>query len=116
LSVGYFLAKTLGLFFVMVWIRGTIPRLRVDQLMGFAWKFLLPLALVNVVSAALWVTFTQWGADQGVAFLEGLSPVVRYLIAYGVTGAINIIAFMVVVRINSGARRRAGYRARPSIA
>jgi len=116
LSVGYFLAKTLGLFFVMVWIRGTIPRLRVDQLMGFAWKFLLPLALVNIVSAALWVTFTQWGTDQGVAFLEGLSPVVRYLIAYGVTGAINIIAFLVVVRINSGARRRADYRARPSIA
>lgn len=116
LSVGYFLAKTLGLFFVMVWIRGTIPRLRVDQLMGFAWKFLLPLALVNVFSAALWVTFTQWGTAQGVPFLEGLSPVVRYLIAYGVTGAINIIAFLVVVRINSGSRRRAGYRARPSVA
>jgi NADH-quinone oxidoreductase subunit H len=116
LSVGYFLAKTLGLFFVMVWIRGTIPRLRVDQLMGFAWKFLLPLALVNIVSAALWVTLTQWGTDQGVAFLEGLSPVVRYLIAYGVTGAINIIAFLVVVRINSADRRRARYRVRPSIA
>jgi len=116
LSVGYFLAKTLALFFVMVWIRGTIPRLRVDQLMGFAWKFLLPLALVNIMSAALWVTFTQWGAEQGVAFLEGMSPFLRYLIAVGVTGAINITAFLLVVRINSANRRRDVYRARPSMA
>jgi NADH-quinone oxidoreductase subunit H len=116
LSVGYFLAKTLALFFVMVWIRGTIPRLRVDQLMGFAWKFLLPLALVNILSAALWVTFTQWGTEQGVAFLEGMAPWLRYLIAGGVTAAINIVAFLVVVRINSGNRRRDVYRARPSIA
>ncbi|MCM3718361.1 NADH-quinone oxidoreductase subunit NuoH [Fictibacillus phosphorivorans] len=40
--------------FVMIWIRGTLPRLRADQLMGFAWKVLLPLALLNIfVSAAV---------------------------------------------------------------
>src|SRR5437867_4761304 len=44
-----FLAKLYGVFFVYIWSRGTLPRLRVDQLMGFAWKFLLPLALVNVL-------------------------------------------------------------------
>ncbi len=44
-----FLAKMYGVFFIYIWFRGTLPRLRIDQLMGFAWKFLLPLALVNVL-------------------------------------------------------------------
>ncbi len=55
----WFLAKTYALFFVLVWLRGTFPRLRIDQLMGFAWKFLLPLALLNVVAAGLWWTFRE---------------------------------------------------------
>jgi NADH-quinone oxidoreductase subunit H len=50
----WFLAKTYGLFFVLIWFRGTFPRLRADQLMGLAWKFLLPLALVNILAAGLW--------------------------------------------------------------
>jgi len=48
----WFALKIFVLFGVMVWIRGTLPRLRVDQLMGFAWKLLLPLALVNILIAA----------------------------------------------------------------
>ena len=44
-----FLGKLYGVFFIYIWSRGTLPRLRIDQLMAFAWKFLLPLALVNVV-------------------------------------------------------------------
>ncbi len=51
----WFFTKTYSLMFVMVWFRGTFPRLRVDQLMGFAWKFLLPLTLVNIVIAGIWV-------------------------------------------------------------
>ncbi len=51
----WFLAKTYALVFVLVWFRGTLPRLRVDQLMGLAWKFFLPLALLNVAAAGLWV-------------------------------------------------------------
>ena len=53
----WFLAKTYALVFVLVWFRGTFPRLRVDQLMGLAWKFLLPLALVNILAAGIWVWF-----------------------------------------------------------
>ena len=50
----WFLGKTYALFFVLIWFRGTFPRLRADQLMGLAWKFLLPLALVNILAAGLW--------------------------------------------------------------
>jgi NADH-quinone oxidoreductase subunit H len=38
----------------MIWIRGTLPRLRQDQLMNFAWKFVLPLTLLNLFVAGLW--------------------------------------------------------------
>jgi NADH-quinone oxidoreductase subunit H len=48
----WFFAKTYVLFLVMVWIRGTLPRLRYDQLMAFAWKVLLPVTLVNLALAA----------------------------------------------------------------
>jgi NADH-quinone oxidoreductase subunit H len=48
----WFFVKTYLLFLVMIWARGTLPRLRYDQLMGLAWKILLPLTLVNVVLAA----------------------------------------------------------------
>ena len=47
----WFLAKLFGLIAIMIWLRGTLPRLRVDQLMGFAWKFLLPLSLLNIFIA-----------------------------------------------------------------
>ena len=50
----WFFAKTFVLICVMIWFRGTFPRFRVDHLMGFAWKFLLPLTLVNILLTALW--------------------------------------------------------------
>ena len=45
----WFVIKVLIVFFVMVWIRATFPRIRIDQLMALAWKFLLPLALINLI-------------------------------------------------------------------
>jgi NADH-quinone oxidoreductase subunit H len=51
----WFLGKSYALVFTFVWMRGTLPRVRIDQLMGFAWKWLLPASLLNlfVTAAAL---------------------------------------------------------------
>jgi NADH-quinone oxidoreductase subunit H len=53
----WFLGKAYIFVFVFVWMRGTLPRVRVDQLMGFAWKWLLPASLLNlfVTAAAILV-------------------------------------------------------------
>jgi len=45
----WFMLKVLAVAFFFIWMRGTLPRLRYDQLMHFGWKFLIPLALVNVL-------------------------------------------------------------------
>jgi len=45
----WFTLKVIIVFFVMVWTRTTLPRVRIDQLMALAWKFLLPLALINLL-------------------------------------------------------------------
>jgi NADH-quinone oxidoreductase subunit H len=47
-----FIAKTHLFYFLFIWTRGTLPRLRVDQLMTFAWKFMLPVALINLFVVA----------------------------------------------------------------
>jgi NADH-quinone oxidoreductase subunit H len=96
----YLLAKSYIFFFVMVWLRGAYPRLRIDQLMGFGWKFLIPLSLVNIISASLWVAFTKWGAEQGMAFMEPLGIWQRWGIAFGVTLVINVVAYVLLVQIN----------------
>ncbi|MEI7643876.1 MAG: NADH-quinone oxidoreductase subunit NuoH [Chloroflexales bacterium] len=99
LGVVYFLSKTYFFFFVMVWIRGAFARLRIDQLMDFGWKFLIPLTLVNVISAAVWVALTKWGAADGLAFVEGWSPLVRWAVAFVVTLAMNLGAYLYLARI-----------------
>jgi NADH-quinone oxidoreductase subunit H len=53
-SYFWFFAKLLVIIAVFIWIRGTLPRLRMDQLMSFAWKFMLPMALLNIFDAGLW--------------------------------------------------------------
>ena len=49
----WIIAKTYFVIFIIIWIRGTLPRLRADQLMSFAWKFLLPLSLLNLTIVAV---------------------------------------------------------------
>ena len=56
----WFFAKSYFFVFFFVWLRGSLPRVRIDQLMGFAWKWLLPAALINIfVTAAAIVIVTR---------------------------------------------------------
>jgi NADH-quinone oxidoreductase subunit H len=55
LPLGWFFLKVFAFLFLYIWVRGTLPRFRYDQLMAFGWKFLLPLAIANLVVTALWV-------------------------------------------------------------
>jgi NADH-quinone oxidoreductase subunit H len=50
----WFFAKLLGMIVMFIWVRGTLPRLRMDQLMNFAWKFMLPMTLINLINAGAW--------------------------------------------------------------
>jgi NADH-quinone oxidoreductase subunit H len=50
----WFLAKMMMSIFVFIWMRGTLPRLRQDQLMNFAWKFVLPFTMLNLLVTGMW--------------------------------------------------------------
>jgi NADH-quinone oxidoreductase subunit H len=56
----WLLAKIFVFLFVYVWMRGTLPRFRYDQLMAFGWKLLLPVSIANVVITAF--AILKWGA------------------------------------------------------
>src|SRR5437764_2104218 len=53
-SYVWFFAKLSALLFVYIWLRGSLPRMRVDQMMNVAWKFMLPMAFTCVIAAAIW--------------------------------------------------------------
>jgi NADH-quinone oxidoreductase subunit H len=59
-SWGWFAVKFSALIFLFIWVRATLPRLRLDQLLSFAWKFLVPLALVNLFVAVGWWQSSAW--------------------------------------------------------
>ncbi len=104
LGVLYLLVKTYCFFFVMIWLRGAFPRIRIDQLMDFGWKFLIPLTLVNVLSAAIWVALTQWGIAEGMAFIEGVNSWLRWGIAFVLTLALNVAAYLVLLQLHTRPR------------
>ena len=59
-GVLWFMLKTYAFVFTFVWMRGTLPRVRIDQLMDFAWKWLLPASLLNLFVTAAAIVVTDW--------------------------------------------------------
>jgi NADH-quinone oxidoreductase subunit H len=57
LPIFWFIAKVFVFLFIYIWVRGTLPRFRYDQLMAFGWKFLLPVALCNLIATAIAVAW-----------------------------------------------------------
>ena len=86
LPILWFLIKTYALVFVLVWVRLSLPRLQVDQLMSFAWKILIPLGLVNLlVTAAIILWVPNWKVGMLIfswiaffAFVGLLDPVLKW--------------------------------------
>jgi len=85
LSAVWFIAKIFALIAVMIWLRGTLPRLRVDQLMGFAWKFLLPLSILNIIVAG----FAWHAQQQASGTVKAIIWVVCLLILYATAKGLN---------------------------
>ncbi|HRA20723.1 MAG TPA: NADH-quinone oxidoreductase subunit H, partial [Anaerolineae bacterium] len=87
LNLGFFWmgAKTLLLILGFMWLRGTWPRLRSDQLMGFAWKVLVPLSLANLLVTALlgWLLHGWWNASGAQGLGRSAVVVVAFLAANG---------------------------------
>jgi NADH-quinone oxidoreductase subunit H len=76
-SYVWFFAKLSILLFVFIWVRGTLPRTRVDQMMNFAWKFMLPMAFSCIVSAAVW----HYAGHRLTAWLWSLAIIVAVYFA-----------------------------------
>jgi NADH-quinone oxidoreductase subunit H len=88
-----FIGKTHFFYFIFIWTRGTLPRLRVDQLMTFAWKFMLPVALVNLfIVATQRLIWAEYNLGDGIVY---------------VFAVFNIVAAIVVIYLWS---RFLGYR------
>jgi NADH-quinone oxidoreductase subunit H len=77
----WFFAKIMLSMCVFIWLRGTLPRLRQDQLMNFAWKFVLPLSLLNLLVAGIW-------RFMGYGFLR-----------WAICSAILLLAYVVMARV-----------------
>ncbi len=91
----WFFSKFIALILVFIWVRATLPRLRLDQLLNLAWKFLVPLALINLLVAALWYWTGSW---QFVA-----APAVRWLLC----AALVAVPYYLLGRVLNGAGQRA---------
>jgi len=57
MPIFWFVLKVFCFLFLYVWVRGTLPRFRYDQLMNFGWRYLLPLAILNIVGTSLWLAY-----------------------------------------------------------
>ena len=76
---------------VIFWVRGTFPRLRIDQLMAFAWKVMVPLSFLSVVMTAIY-QFYEWPAWTLTVMSSAGLLVVGFLIYKRMTGPSKLVA------------------------
>jgi NADH-quinone oxidoreductase subunit H len=62
----WFMGKLIGMIVFFIWIRGTLLRLRIDQLTRLAWQFLVPLALINLVTVGFWLRTAGWSGPMNL--------------------------------------------------
>jgi len=79
LSMAVFVAKTLLVLNLVVWIRWTLPRIRVDQMMTLCWKYLVPFAFVSFVATLLWLILVAQAPVVGPATGIALTVVATLL-------------------------------------
>jgi NADH-quinone oxidoreductase subunit H len=89
--IGVFMGKALFFIFLMFWIRATLPRLRVDRLMNFSWKYLVPLSIANILIAGVWF---EWVIRPGSLTLG------RWFWGSVITGVMVAGAVFLVITIN----------------
>jgi NADH-quinone oxidoreductase subunit H len=93
LSMGVFALKTLVVLNVIVWVRWTLPRIRIDQMMTLCWKYLVPFAFVSFVATLLWVILVE----QVPAVARGTG------VALTVVGVVLAAVFLRLTRQNIAA-------------
>jgi NADH-quinone oxidoreductase subunit H len=100
----WFLVKTYGVILVIFWVRGTFPRLRIDQLMTFAWKVMVPLSFLTIVITGIY-KFYNWPAwSLTLMSLTGL-VLIGYIIHRRMAGPARMVA---EVRARQRLRRAQG--------
>jgi NADH-quinone oxidoreductase subunit H len=90
ITIAVFALKVVLLVFVVFWVRATLPRMRVDRLMAFAWKFLIPLSLANILIGAVWFEIALRHAPGGVRVIGTPS----FWIGFGVTAVLELGALL----------------------